>query len=61
MVNKQEDSLRRVAFTVFNISTKNYVSDLKDKARKKQANKCINKRSKSAMKIMLRSKFALSS
>ena len=45
-----------------NISAKNYVSDLKDKTRKKHANKCINKRSKPAMEIdKLRSKFTLSS
>ena len=44
-------NLCRVAFTIFNISAKNYVSEVKDKLREFKKNKDKYKQSKSARKI----------
>ena len=49
--HKHKNHLRRVAFTIFNISAKNYASEINDQAQKKKATKDKSKRSKSARKI----------
>ena len=43
--------IERSAFTIFNISSKNFVSNLNDELREKQAAKSVEKRNKNQMKI----------